>query len=71
MTGLPKPLITATIDPPTGGPHALGRVTIDGDPPVVRPKGGEVGRTNRLLRCTACKQPGHARSNRTFHPRST
>lgn len=58
MIGLPKPRLTATIAMPRAR-GALGDVTIEGETPPAKPRGGIIGRTNRTVKCSACDARGH------------
>jgi hypothetical protein len=69
MTTLPIPRLTATVTQPASK-STFGRVVVHGFVPPPRHDGDprppvERGRAT----CTICRLPGHARSNRKFHPR--
>ncbi len=75
MRALPTPRLTATITPPTRKGD-LGAVVVHGcTPPHVdldegndRPRPRPSDRTRQAGVCSLCRLPGHARSNRKFHP---
>lgn len=75
MSRLPEPRMTATVRMPPNR-ASFGRVIITRDSAMVvesdAPEAEEAPSRapHRLVICSRCKLPGHARSNRKFHPRT-